>query len=678
MTAPAERALWLRGELDRLARAYYTGPAPEVPDADYDALVRELAQLEDEHPELASDQSPTQRVGATPDAAFSPVEHLEPMLSLDNAFSDDEVRAWVDRLARAGVPGPDLAYDVEPKIDGLALALTYEAGRLVRAGTRGDGRVGEDVTANVRTVASVPAVLPVPPGRLEVRGEVYLAKADFAAMNAQQLAAGERTFANPRNAAAGSLRQKDPAITAGRPLSFLAYQIVGAGSTGSATSQSEVLATLQAWGFNVAASAQRVVGLDAMLRACAWFEEHRHDLPYDVDGVVIKVDDVAVHERVGATSRAPRWAIARKFPPEERTTRLRAIEVSIGRTGRATPYAVLEPVSVAGSTVSMATLHNADQVRLKDVRPGDLVIVRKAGDVIPEVLAAVSEPGRARAAPWEFPASCPECGSALVRREEERDHYCTNPSCPARQLQQMSHFASRTAMDIEGLGEQRVGQLLGLGIVADVADLFALRPDDLASLEGFGEVSAVALVEAIDAARHRPLHRLLVALGIRHVGPVAARILAQRFGTFDRLAAAPTEELEGLAGIGPVVAAAVRQFVEDPENRRLVERLAQAGVEMHEGEIVATPAVLAGRSVVVTGTVPGYAREEAEAAIVERGGTAAGAVSRRTYCVVVGDAPGAAKLRRARDLGIPVIPAAQFAELLATGTWTPGPEALET
>ncbi len=671
MTTAGERAAWLRAELDRLARAYYTGPAPEVPDADYDALVRELSQLEEAHPDLVSEQSPTRRVGAAPDAAFSPVAHLEPMLSLDNAFSDEELRAWADRLTRAGANALDLAYVVEPKIDGLALALTYEEGRLARAGTRGDGRVGEDVTANVRTVASVPAALTAATGRLEVRGEVYLAKEDFAAMNERQLRAGERTFANPRNAAAGSLRQKDPAVTAGRPLSFLAYQIVGAGPAGVSRSQHEVLAALRDWGFTVAASAQRVEGLDAMLRAVAWFEEHRHDLPYDVDGVVIKVDDFSVHERVGATSRAPRWAIARKFPPEERTTRLRAIEVSIGRTGRATPYAVLEPVSVAGSTVSMATLHNADQVRLKDVRPGDLVIVRKAGDVIPEVVAAVSEPGRPRSAPWEFPTSCPVCGSALERREEERDHYCTNPSCPARQLQQMSHFASRSAMDIEGLGEQRVGQLLGLAVVADVADLFALTVDDLAPLEGFGEVSAAALVRAIDAARHRPLHRLLVALGIRHVGPVAARILAQRFGTWDRLVAAPLDELEELSGIGPVVAASVRQFVEDPENRQLLERLVRAGVETREGEAGATEAVLAGRSVVVTGAVPGYTREEAEAAIVERGGTAAGAVSRRTYCVVVGDAPGAAKLRRAQELGIPVIPAAQFSELLDTGTWTP-------
>ncbi len=671
MTAPAERAAWLRAELERLARAYYHGPAPEVPDADYDELVRELAELEEAHPDLATASSPTRRVGVAPDAAFAPVEHLEPMLSLDNAFDDDELAAWIDRLVRAGAPEGDLAFVVEPKIDGLALALSYEEGRLVRAATRGDGRVGEDVSANVRTIRSVPAVLAGVTGRLEVRGEVFLAKADFAALNDAQLRRGERTFANPRNAAAGSLRQKDPAVTASRPLSFLAYQIVGWSPGTVAPSQHEVLAHLGAWGFTVADSVRQVRGRPGVLEACAWFQEHRHDLRYDVDGAVVKVDDAVVQERVGATSRAPRWAIARKFPPEERTTRLRAIEVSIGRTGRATPYAVLEPVTVAGSTVSMATLHNADQVRLKDVRPGDLVIVRKAGDVIPEVVAAVSEPDRPRGEPWEFPSACPECGEPLTRRDEERDYYCTNPSCPARQLQQLSHFASRTAMDIEGLGEQRVSQLLASGRVTDVADLFALDAADLAPLEGFGEVSAAALVAAIGAARQRPLSRLLVGLGIRHVGPVVARTLARHYGSFAALAASPSDELESLEGIGPVVAAAVRRFVEDPESRDLVERLGRAGVSLSEGPGARASDALEGRTVVVTGVVPGFSREEAEAAIVERGGTAASAVSRRTYCVVVGDAPGTAKVRRAQELGIPLVPAAQFANLLATGRWQP-------
>ena len=408
-----------------------------------------------------------------------------------------------------------------------------------------------------------------------------------------------------------------------------------------------------------------------MVARSTWFEEHRHDLDYEVDGVVIKVDDLALREQLGSTSRAPRWAIARKFPPEERTTRLLAIEVSIGRTGRATPYAVLEPVSVAGSTVSLATLHNQDQVAQKDVRPGDLVIVRKAGEVIPEVVGSVAEPGHRRQPVWKFPSQCPECGGALVRVGDESDTYCVNPACPAQQLQQILHFASRGALDIEGLGEQRVTQLIQEGLINDVADLFSLQVGQLSTLEGLGELSATSLVQAIDDAKSAPLSRVLVGLGIRHVGPVAAREFASRFRSYEELAEAPLEVLETVDGIGAVIATSVFHYCRDPENVELVRRLRAAGLSLREVKTgVVVEQTLAGRAVVVTGAVEGYSRDEAEAAIVARGGTSPGSVSKKTFCVVVGEAPGASKLTKARELGVPMISGSQFEALLSSGTWS--------
>ena len=431
------------------------------------------------------------------------------------------------------------------------------------------------------------------------------------------------------------------------------------------------LEQLARWGFHVAAETRLVEGVEEMVRASTWFEEHRHDLVYDIDGTVIKLDDLAARAALGSTSRAPRWAIARKFPPEERTTRLIDIEVSIGRTGRATPYAVLEPVLVAGSRVAMATLHNEDQVREKDVRPGDLVIVRKAGDVIPEVVGAVAVEGETRAEPWHFPATCPECGGELRRRDDESDTYCVNPACPAQQMQKIVHFASRGALDIEGLGEQRVAQLLGEGLIADVADLFALDASSLAELEGFAQVSAQALVNAIAAAKSAPLSRILVGLGIRHVGPVAARELAQRFGDYDAVAAAPLEELEAVEGIGPVIAQSVYEYARDEESRERMAKMRAAGVTLVEPRASTSLApTLAGRAVVVTGTVTGYSRDEAVAAVLARGGTSPGSVSAKTYCVVVGEAPGASKVDKARALGVPMIAASSFAELLETGGWS--------
>jgi len=667
-----DRVDWLRREIARHNESYFINDAPTIPDAEYDALARELRELEARHPELREEDSVSGTVGAPRAAVFDPVTHDVAMLSLDNVFDVEELRTWTERVAKSLERDAEtLRFVVEPKIDGLALAITYEHGELVQAATRGDGRVGEDVTDNVRTIRNVPARLAGVTGRYEVRGEVFLARDDFLEMNRQQVVAGLREFANPRNAAAGSLRQKNPAVTAARPLSFLAYQLLDLEGVLEVTYYSETIRQLAEWGFLTAGESRIEEGAAAMIERSDWFEHHRHDLRYDIDGAVIKVDDLALRERLGFTSRAPRWAIARKFPPEERTTRLVSIEVSIGRTGRATPFAVLAPVVVAGSTVSMATLHNQDQVAAKDVRPGDLVIVRKAGDVIPEVVGAVNEPGKRRAKKWTFPASCPECGQPLVRRGEESDTYCVNPTCPAQLLEQIVHFASRGALDIEGLGEQRVAQLLAAGLINDVADLFSLRVADLEVLEGLGELSATSLVREFDRAKTAPLSRVLVGLGIRHVGPVAARELARRFPHYDELASAPLEVLEAVDGIGPVIAQSLYQYVREDETRERIERFKAAGLILREArETSHLAATLEGRAVVVTGAVTGFTREGAEAAIVARGGTSPGSVSKKTYCVVVGDAPGAAKVTKATELGVPLVGADEFETLLATGTWT--------
>ena len=669
----AERAEWLRAEIARHNSSYYVKDAPEIPDADYDALVRELRALEEDHPELRNDASVTQKVGAEPSAVFSEVVHVEKMLSLDNVFDTDELEQWAQRAAKGlSVDVNDLDFAVEPKIDGLALSITYVDGQLIQAATRGDGRVGEDVTDNVKTIKNVPKSLKGATGRVEVRGEVFLAKADFAELNKRQRDAGAKEFANPRNAAAGSLRQKDSAATAQRPLSFLSYQLVDLDNSLNFTSYKATIDQLSNWGFLTSKELSVEHGVKKMIARSSWFEEHRHSLVYDIDGVVIKLDVLAQREDLGFTSRAPRWAIARKLPPEERTTRLLAIEVSIGRTGRATPYAVLEPVVVAGSTVSMATLHNQDQVALKDVRPGDLVIVRKAGDVIPEVVAAVPEKDFKRKTAWKFPTTCPECGGALERVGEESDTYCVNAACPAQQMQQIIHFASRGALDIEGLGEQRVSQLLEAGLISDVADLFTLDVARIAALEGLGELSANSLVSAIDGAKTMPLSRVLVGLGIRHVGPVAAREIAKVFKTYDALKAAPLEVLEAIDGIGPVIAQSMFEFARDPESALRLDRLKASGVALVEPEVSnALEQTLSGKAVVVTGSVDGYSRDGAEAAIIARGGTSPGSVSKKTYCVVVGDAPGASKVTKAEELSIPMIPGSQFESLLNKGDYKP-------
>ncbi|MEZ5257606.1 MAG: NAD-dependent DNA ligase LigA [Ilumatobacteraceae bacterium] len=536
-------------------------------------------------------------------------------------------------------------------MDGLAMSLRYERGRFVQAATRGDGRVGEDVTANVATISAIPEQLVpvggVVPDVLEVRGEVYLPLASFDAMNARATEAGEKRFVNPRNAAAGSLRQKDPAMTARRGLAFWSYQLGEVSGGPEFSSHHETLEYLRELGFPVNPEVCVVGALADVMERCTYWQAHRHDLDYEIDGVVVKVDDLAQRDRLGSTSRAPRWAIAYKFPPEERTTLLRDIQVSIGRTGRATPFAVLEPVFVGGSTVQMATLHNEDQVRLKDVRPGDTVVVRKAGDVIPEVVGPVVTLRPAESVPWQFPTTCP-CPqhSVLVRVEGEADTRCIEPTCPFQRQQRLIYFASRQAMDIEGLGERTVAQLVDElapeRAVQTPADLYRLTMDDLLTLEGFGSVSATNLLAAIDGSKDRPLTRVLVSLGIKGLGPAAGEALARAFGTLDSIMAATEADLASTDGVGPIIAASIARWFAEPGNRAMVEGLREAGVEFGSVEVSRLPQNLVGKAVVVTGTLPGFNREQAEAAIKDRGGKSPGSVSKKTYAVVVGYEPGRA------------------------------------
>jgi len=670
---PAERVEQLRALLRHHNRLYFELDAPEIPDAEYDALLRELRGLEEEFPDLVTPDSPTQKVGGAISATFAPVEHRVPMMSLDNAFDADELHAWGDRLERRlaelGDRTDDVGFVCELKIDGLAMSLRYEQGRLVQAATRGDGRIGEDVTANVRTIADVPNELPAEaPDVLEVRGEVYLPIAVFEAINVAQVEAGQRTYVNPRNTAAGSLRQKDAAVTASRGLAFWSYQLGEVQGGPALTTHHETLDWLARLGFPVNPEIRRFRALDDVYAHCRHWQEHRHDLPYEIDGVVVKVDDLALRDELGVTAKAPRWAIAFKFPPEERTTTLRAIQVSIGRTGRATPFAVLEPVFVGGSTVGVATLHNQDQVRAKDVRPGDVVIVRKAGDVIPEVVGPVLSERPDGLAEWHFPAECPVCGQPLVRPEGEADHRCVNDACPARVAGAVEHFASRGAMDIEGLGEQRVQLLQQLGMARDIADVYHLDYERLAGLEGLGELSVANLRAAIEASKQRPLANLLVGLNIRHLGGAGSEALARHFGHLDRIMAATVDELAAVDGVGPIIAASVHEWFNDEHNRALVDQLRAAGVNLEGPEVIDVPQTLEGLSVVVTGTLAGYTRDQAEEAIKARGGKSPGSVSKKTTAVVVGDAPGASKVTKATDLGVPVLDEAGFEQLLATGT----------
>jgi DNA ligase (NAD+) len=677
------RAAALRSEIAEHNRRYHELDDPVISDAEYDELVRELRGLEEEFPELITPESPTQQVGsAALTTVFAPVVHAVPMMSLDNAFDEGELRAWVERLHRrlAGAPAAgdggddpgseEVGYVCEPKIDGLAISIRYEGGRYVRAATRGDGRTGEDVTENIRTIDQVPERLGKDaPDVLEVRGEVYMALSAFQALNERQVEAGARPFVNARNSAAGSLRQKDPKITAARELALWSYQLGQVEGGPTFASHHETLDWLSGLGFPVNPEIRRVVGPDAVLDYCVHWQQHRHDLDYEIDGVVVKVDDLARRQLLGSTSKAPRWAIAYKFPPEERTTRLNDILVSIGRTGRATPYAVLEPVFVGGVTVGQATLHNEDQVKAKDVRPGDKVIVRRAGDVIPEVLGAVVAERPDGLAPWTFPTECPcPIRSHLVRPEGEAEHRCIHPECPFQRQGAIEHFASRGALDIDALGGKRIAQLVDAGMVHSVADLYELDWNRVEQLERMGQLSASNLRAAIEASRSRPLERLLVGLNIRHLGPAGAEALMAAFGDLDRIMSSSVDALAAADGVGHVIAESVHTWFADPANRELVERLRSAGLNF-TGETRADGQAkkLAGMSIVVTGTLDGFDREAAEAAIKSRGGKAPGSVSSKTTAVVVGEGPGASKLGKAEELGVPVLDEDGFRHLLDTG-----------
>ncbi len=665
---PVARAAELRAAIEYHNTRYHELDDPEISDAEYDEKVRELREIEELHPDLVTPDSPTQGVGASPSSLFAPVRHRTRMMSLDNAFSFDELVAWGRRMERY-ISG-DVDYVCELKIDGVALSLVYEQGRYVQAATRGDGAVGEDVTENVRTVEVVPERLRGgrPPDVLEVRGEVYMPIKAFEELNARQAEAGGRLFANPRNSGAGSLRQKDPKVTASRDLSFWTYAVGTVEGGPAFTRHSEMLEWLARAGFPVNPEIRTLGTLDDVFAFCERWLEHRHDLAYEIDGVVVKVDDLRQRDELGATSHAPRWAIAYKFPPEERTTLLKQIMVSIGRTGKATPFAMLEPVFVGGSTVALATLHNEDQVRAKDVRPGDTVTVRKAGDVIPEVVGPVLSLRRKGLRRWKFPTRCPACEEALSRLEGESDTFCTNAECPAQLAGRIGHFASRGAMDIEGMGEKTVLTLTGRGMVHDVGDLYALTYDDLIGLEGFADLSVRNLLDAIERSKSRPLPNLLVGLNIRHLGDAGAQVVARAFGHLDRIIGASEDELAAASGVGPVIAKSVHEFFAHESNRAIVEKLRAAGVNFQGPPAPDVPQTLAGKSVVVTGTLETLSRERAEESVKERGGKAPGSVSKKTDYVVTGQGPGAAKLNKANELGIPVLDEAAFLRLLETGS----------
>ncbi len=669
MSTVVDRLAHLRDLIDHYDYAYHVLDNPEVADAEYDALRRELETLEAAHPELVTADSPTQRVGGPLSDAFTPVAHRVRMFSLDNAFSTAELEAWQTRLVRVLEREPD-GYACELKIDGLAVSLTYQDGRLVRAATRGDGTTGEDVTGNVRTIDAVPLRLRgAAPSLMEVRAEIYMPVSAFEELNARQAELGERPYVNPRNTAAGSVRQKDPAKTASRKLSLWVYQLGYLEGGTQPPTHIETMAWLRDLGLRVNPATSRTGDLAGVEAYIADALEHRHDRDYETDGVVVKVDALADQRTVGFTSKSPRWAIAYKMPPEEKTTLLRSIEINVGRTGAVTPYAVLEPVFVGGVSVGMATLHNEGELQRKDLRVGDTVIVRRAGDVIPEVVGPVLAKRPIGAEVWRMPVTCPFCGNPIVLPEGEAKARCTGGyACPGRLREYLFHFASRGGMDIEGLGYKTVDLLLREGLIRDPADIFTLERDSLLAFEGWGEVSVDNLLGAIEAARDRPLGSLLTALGIPHIGGTMARTLARVFRSLPRMMDASEEEIVAIDGVGQEIAGSVRAWAADPVNRQLVDKLAAAGVRLEdpEPEGGAASDLLAGFTVVITGTLEGFSRDEAKTAVEDRGGKVTGSVSKKTGAVVVGDSPGS-KLAKAEELGVPVLDEAGFVRLLEAG-----------
>lgn len=667
----AEKIDALRARIRHHEEQYYIHDAPEITDAEFDALMRELRDLETRHPEFQDPASPTMRVGGRPAEGFETVEHAAPMLSLDNAYGEDDLREFHARVCR-GLEKPEdtpMAYVAELKIDGLSIALTYQDGRLVRGATRGDGVHGEDVSSNIRVIQAVPLKLrgDVPSGTVEIRGEVYLPRAAFAAMNEEREAAGEPLFANPRNAAAGAARTLDSAAVARRGLRAFTYQVVRhADAAAVAETHAGMLERLASWGCPVERHWQRCVGVDELLEYCRHWHDARHHLPFETDGVVIKLDDLRLRDVLGTTAKFPRWATAFKFPAEQARTRLLRIDVNVGRTGAVTPFAVLDPVRLSGTTVQLATLHNEQEIARRDIRAGDLVLVEKGGEIIPKVLGPILEERPADSQPFVMPTTCPFCGSALVKPEDEVVWRCENASCPARLRRGLLHFVSRRAMDIEGLGEALADQLVGSGLVHDYADVYSLTADVLSGLERMGKKSATNLVQQIDRSRQRELWRLLHGLGIRHVGEGGAKALAGAFGRMAAIREASVEILEAVPDVGPVVARSVRAFFDEPRNAALIDRLASAGVRMEDesvGERPSGPGPLTGKTYVITGTLDAMSREAATEALQALGAKVSGSVSKKTTAVIAGREPGS-KLDKARAAGVAVLDEAAFLTLI--------------
>lgn len=682
-STPLDRITILRDELRQHNYRYHVLDDPTVSDAEYDALMRELRALEEQHPELITPDSPTQRVGAPAAERFAKVQHPQPMLSLGNAFDEADLRAWRDRVVKLLGTDAKIAYVVEPKIDGLAMAITYVEGKLAVAATRGDGLIGEDVTANVRTVKSVPLALhtdeqraPRLPKRIEVRGEIYMRIADFERMNAQQAAAASanpngppaKLFANPRNGAAGSLRQLDPGITAGRPLRFFAY---GVGPVEGVTlrSQSEALETLRGLGFPINPDIRRLEDFDQVIERCRAWMSKRDELPYEADGVVIKVDSFAQQTELGVVARDPRWAIAFKFPAREATTTLHAIVVNVGRTGKLNPNALLEPVTLGGVTVSNATLHNEDYVVSRDIRIGDRVTIKRAGDVIPQVIGPIVAARTGQEQPWRMPSHCPVCNTAVERRAGEADTYCPNRYCPEQIVRSVEHWVSQGAMDIVGMGERQARQFVERELIKDVADLYTLQAESFAGIEGYGPKRIQNLLTGINVSRRRPLARLIFALGIANVGSTLAATLAQHYRSLELLADATAADLEAIDGIGPLVAERIAAYFADAENRALITKLRDVGVQTEQDTPVARPAAdgpLKDKTLVITGALANLTREQAAELIQQAGGKVTGSVTKKTDYLIVGEEPGGSKYTKAQQLGIALLDEAALMQLLDT------------
>ncbi len=644
---------------------YYVLDSPEISDAEYDALMRELMELEEKYPQFITPDSPTQRVGAPPLEAFPTHRHIVPMLSLQNAFSEEELRNFDKRIKRflALPEDEDIEYCTELKMDGLAVSLTYENGFLVNGSTRGDGFEGEEVTPNLKTIRSIPLRLntPNPPALIEIRGEVIMHKKDFEALNKERAEKGEPLFANPRNAAAGSVRQLDSSITAQRKLDIFCYGI-GHCEGREFQTQYEVLQTLREWGLKVNPYFRLCKGIEEVIQYCKEWEERHHELPYDTDGTVVKVNSLALQADLGTLARSPRWAIAYKFPAEQGITQIEDIIVQVGRTGTLTPVAVLKPVEVGGVTISRATLHNEDEIRRLGVMIKDWVVVQRAGEVIPEIVAVVTSRRTGEEIPFKMPDKCPVCGSKVVRLPEEVAYRCVNYACPAQVKERIYHFASRNAMNIEGLGKEWVDKLVDLGLIKDSADLYFLKVEDLLPLERMGPVLARKIIDAIQRTKKTELHRLIYALGIRHVGESTARLLAQHFGSLEKLMNAPLTEIASIPGIGEVVGESIYTFFREPHNRELIRKLKKAGVTIEEEEVPAEKP-LAGKRIVFTGGLRSMERNRAEEIVAKLGGIPSSSVSRNTDLVVVGENPGS-KYQKARELGVKIINEEQFLEMI--------------